>query len=191
MMAVFKSQLTKFLQTLTTPSPGPVRAGSSTPLARGLPSRADYTKPATCRIPSSQRPLLLLWRNGEPELQLQEMSILSRQEILGTSLRTGTGQQEYWLLSSDLRAVRPAKSRWCCWAIRAPCTALASRTPLTLCLTDFTQVPGTSSFHPMQSQQTSHRKKRRNQVLNHPRSGSMPAFQPPSCPRQPFLQIQH
>lgn len=107
------------------------------------------------------------------------MSLLSRQEMLGASLRTGAGQQEYepldWLLRSALRAVSPAKSRWCCWALGAPCAALASCTPLTLCLTDSMQVPGTSSFHLMQSQQTSYRKSRRNQVLNHPRSGCSPA----------------
>lgn len=175
---------------LMIPSPGPERAGSSAPLAQGHPFRGDNTK----HLPN---PVFRETSVGYVEglralLSLQEMSILSRQDILGASLGTGAGQQENepldWLLPSDLRAVGPTKSRWCCCTVGAPCTALASCTPLTLCLTDYMQIPGTSSFYLMQSQPTSCRK---NQVLNCPRSGCPPGLQPPSHPRQPFLQIQH
>lgn len=107
--------------------------------------------------------------------------------------RTAEFQLFYWLVPSGLRAVIPAKSRWCCWAIRVPCTAPRPRppafcTPLTLCLTDLIQIPGTSSFHLMQSQQTSYRKSQRNQMLNHTRSRCSSTLQPPRCLRQPFLQ---
>ena len=69
-----------------------------------------------------------------------------------------------------------------------PPPTLAFCTPLTLCLTDLIQIPGTSSFHLMQSQQTSYRKSQRNQVVNHTRSRCSSTLQPPSCLRQSFLQ---